>query len=80
MPVIHIHLPADTPVETLHRALIALDVHPRLSRDGDLIARTRDDWTARDQLKPQWPQGRSQAINTPDSAARIRAAMRRGVQ
>ena len=78
MPVIHIHYPDDLPATRLHEALLVLDVTPRLNADGDLIARTRAGWAAQDQLQPQWPQGRAQAINTPDSAARIRAAMRGG--
>lgn len=76
MPVIHIHYSHDLPVTVLHEALLVLDMQPRLSPDGNLIARTRADWAARDRSKPQWPQGRAQSINAGDSAARIRAAMR----
>ena len=76
MPVIHIHYPDDLPASVLHEALLILEMTPRLSDDGDLVARTQADWAARDQVKPQWPQGRPQAISTSTSAARIRAAMR----
>lgn len=70
MPSILIHYPADLPTATLTDALQILGVTPRLTKAGELIARTPDDWFAQDHGHLTW----TRRIPIDNPAARIRAA------